>query len=318
MTNAMVQEQINKARDEILRAPEGHRKNSNKVSPSSYTILPSRALDDLRFDRYPTTFRVFSMICGYATLPSGICFPNQLTIAERCGTSQQAVSRHFNLLIAWGYLRKVVQQNSLRKVGRKGATWRIIYDPIVTDEDLLCKTNKEEHIEQQEARKTIKLIEKKSYPQVTQGPEVVKAGKNTLKTPVDNSAYTRSRACVSTQGPELVNNYPLELYKKEEENIKKCINTYERVRRKYVNDDKVKISKGNKEAAKRIIKGMSFEIYEARVCEFMRDFSENKRTIPFNLTSFEAWMKQKNNALDGFEALKNAMKSMSLPASYKT
>ena len=68
------------------------------------------------------------------------------------------------LLEKCGYIKKIYKENPLRKKGRKGATWRVIYDPATTDEDILAR-NKPDFVERQDAEQTLKVISK-SQPDV--------------------------------------------------------------------------------------------------------------------------------------------------------
>ena len=68
------------------------------------------------------------------------------------------------LLEKCGYIKKIYKENPLRKKGRKGATWRILYDPKRTDEDILAH-NKPDFVERQDAEETLKVITK-SQPDV--------------------------------------------------------------------------------------------------------------------------------------------------------
>jgi hypothetical protein len=68
------------------------------------------------------------------------------------------------LLEKCGYIKKIYKENPLRKKGRKGATWRVIYDPATTDEDILAR-NKPDFVERQDAEQTLKVIAK-SQPDV--------------------------------------------------------------------------------------------------------------------------------------------------------
>ncbi len=82
------------------------------------------------------------------------------------------------LLETAGYIKKIWKENPLRKQGRKGATWRILYDPAVTDEDILAH-NKPEYVEEQDAKETLEVIQKavdnsqKVIPQVDYGDKKV-------------------------------------------------------------------------------------------------------------------------------------------------
>tara|TARA_R100000657_G_C4646598_1_gene91585 strand:- start:276 stop:908 length:633 start_codon:yes stop_codon:yes gene_type:complete len=68
------------------------------------------------------------------------------------------------LLEKCGYIKKIYKENPLRKKGRKGATWRILYDPATTDEDIIAH-NKPDFVAEQDAEDTLKVIAK-SQPDV--------------------------------------------------------------------------------------------------------------------------------------------------------
>ena len=134
----------------------------NTVAPSPFSVMPSRVFADQRIQN--ASIRVLGTLCCHANKYSGIVFTNQLTIGNRLGISKQAVSRQMRLLEKCGYIKKIYKENPLRKKGRKGATWRVIYDPATTDEDILAH-NKPEFVEQQDAEETLKVIAK-SQPDV--------------------------------------------------------------------------------------------------------------------------------------------------------
>ena len=121
---------------------------------------------------------MLGILCSHTNKRSGLVFVNQLTIANRLGISKQAVSRQMRLLETSGYIKKIWKENPLRKHGRKGATWRLIYDPAVTDEDILAH-NKPEYVEEQDAKETLEVIQKavdnsqKVIPQVDYGDKKV-------------------------------------------------------------------------------------------------------------------------------------------------
>ena len=130
---------------------------------------------------------MLGILCSHTNQRSGLVYVNQLTIGNRLGISKQAVSRQMRLLEKSGYIKKIWKENPLRKQGRKGATWRLIYDPAVTDEDILAH-NKPEYVEEQDAKETLEVIQKavdnsqKVIPQVDYGdtkviPQVDSKGK---------------------------------------------------------------------------------------------------------------------------------------------
>ena len=132
--------------------------------PGGHMILPARAYGDERFNRFPMTFRALGICSAHANSWTGIFFVNQSTIARILGSSQQAISQHMTRLIEYGYLEKLRNADIRRKYGKKGALWRVIYDPATTDEDILARY-KPEFVEQQDAEETLKVIAK-SQPDV--------------------------------------------------------------------------------------------------------------------------------------------------------
>ena len=154
---------IKQARHELLQPPKKHTMSvDNTVAPSPFSVMPSRVFADQRIQN--ASIRVLGTLCCHANKYSGIVFTNQLTIGNRLGISKQAVSRQMRLLEKCGYIKKIYKENPLRKKGRKGATWRVIYDPATTDEDILAR-NKPDFVEQQDAEETLKVIAK-SQPDV--------------------------------------------------------------------------------------------------------------------------------------------------------
>ena len=151
-------QKIKEARYEILRPPLEHCTSvDNNLAPGPYSVLPSRCFADNRLRG--ATFRVLGILCSHTNQRSGLVYVNQLTIGNRLGISKQAVSRQMRLLEKCGYIKKIWKENPLRKQGRKGATWRLIYDPAVTDEDILAH-NKPKYVEEQDAKETLEVIQK--------------------------------------------------------------------------------------------------------------------------------------------------------------
>tara|TARA_R100000426_G_scaffold41321_1_gene32016 strand:- start:1620 stop:2531 length:912 start_codon:yes stop_codon:yes gene_type:complete len=147
---------IKQARRELLQPPKKHTLSiDNSTAPSPFSVLPSRVFADARVQN--ASIRVLGTICCHANQHSGIVFTNQITIANRLGITKQAVSRQMRLLEKCGYIKKIYKENPLRKKGRKGATWRILYDPATTDEDIIAH-NKPDFVAEQDAEDTLKVI----------------------------------------------------------------------------------------------------------------------------------------------------------------
>ena len=190
MRDKDILEKRKKARGEITRPPEEFDRGKGEFGANNpFFIAPVRALADDRMYKKPAAFRILCLLCSYANR-DGVCYPNQKSLAERMGTSQQAISKQIVLIEAWGYIKKLQKHNRLRQFGRKGTTYRIIYDPGVSDKELESKSV-EEVTERGKAKDTIDQIQR----EVVQ-PEVVKDAENT------------TRSCVGTQPNRVVSNTP--------------------------------------------------------------------------------------------------------------
>ena len=158
-------DQIKKAREEVTLAPKKHRV-SDIQSPSAFIAIPSRALNDKRILANPSSLQVLCVLCSYVQGTSGIAFPSQILLAKRLNRTQQAISRQIVKLIEWGYIKKIINENALRQKGKKTATYRLIYDPKISDSQLIKETD-DPIIESKQAQETLKKIQ----------PEVVKKKK---------------------------------------------------------------------------------------------------------------------------------------------
>ena len=158
-------DQIKKAREEVTLAPKKHRV-SDIQSPSAFIAIPSRALNDKRILANPSSLQVLCVLCSYVQGTSGIAFPSQILLAKRLNRTQQAITRQIVKLIEWGYIKKIINENALRQKGKKTATYRLIYDPKISDSQLIKETD-DPIIESKKAQETLKKIQ----------PEVVKKKK---------------------------------------------------------------------------------------------------------------------------------------------
>jgi predicted transcriptional regulator len=151
-------DEIIEARKQILELPKD-RMVSDIQAPSPFTTIPSRALSDKYILTHPSALQVLCVLCSYVNGVSGTAYPNQYSVAKRLNRSQPAVSRQFNNLIKWGYIEKIIKENPLRDRGRKGATWRVIYDPEITADDIAMTTT-DPRVEENKAQDTMKEVVK--------------------------------------------------------------------------------------------------------------------------------------------------------------
>ena len=141
--------------DPVRDAPDGR---GDGQSPGAGAWIPGRATRDTSFTRFPMAMVILCYACAHASAYTGTFWVNQRTIARDLEMSQQAVSRHFRKLVELGYLEKVRNENSKRPYGKKGAVWRVIYDPTQSLKDVeaaAARLHKTEEEEQQTAASTI-------------------------------------------------------------------------------------------------------------------------------------------------------------------
>ena len=143
--------------------------------PGPHMILPARAYGDDRFNQYPMTFRAFAICCSHANSWTGVFFPNQLYIANVLQCSQQAVSQHMRKLVQYGYIEKLRNADIRRGYGKRGALWRVIYDPTKTLEDCISGQPAQDRDPEMEAE-----IAKHTLNVAKTGPRGSKAGKQAL------------------------------------------------------------------------------------------------------------------------------------------
>ena len=152
----------------VRDAPEGHGENQ---SPGAYSALPGRAIVDERFYQYPMTMVVLAHCCGHVNYHTAIFWVNQSTLARRMKCTQQAISQHMRKLVQWGYIEKIRKEAPIRAYGRKGAAWRVIYDPRVSLDEALATIPSDAATPQQQAEEA-----KKTMELATTGPKGQKNG----------------------------------------------------------------------------------------------------------------------------------------------
>tara|TARA_Y100001973_G_C5177142_1_gene322636 strand:+ start:633 stop:1610 length:978 start_codon:yes stop_codon:yes gene_type:complete len=227
----------------VLRdAPDGH---GHMQAPAPYIIIPGRAYGDTRMHKYPKTFLILSLCCAHSNAQKGsTLWVNQQTFANMLGVSQQAVSQAMNKLCKWGYMEKIRTQNPLRTKGRKGATWRVIYEPRYSLEEAIKyapeppKTPEQEY---QDAQNTIDKANRGAKGHMTQKK---KSNEDIQpQVPVDNSVdnsvdkkVIQAPACtndakyklqlVQRYKPQLVNNNNSRTVRNREENCRSLCRMY--------------------------------------------------------------------------------------------
>lgn len=185
--------------------------------PGPHMIMPARAYGDIRFNRFPMTFRVLGVCCSHANSWTGVFFPNQEYVANVLQCSQQAVSQHMRKLVEFRYIEKLRNEDARRSYGKRGALWRVIYDPTQSFTDCVAKMpaqDRDPQIEAEVAKHTLNVTNKSGAKRrassvdksVDKGKEykagVVQAGAcNTVKDGEKNKV-----GLVPTHKAELVDN----------------------------------------------------------------------------------------------------------------
>tara|TARA_B100001248_G_scaffold9201_1_gene6097 strand:- start:1619 stop:2554 length:936 start_codon:yes stop_codon:yes gene_type:complete len=170
--------------------------------PGGHMILPARAYGDTRFNQYPMTFRCFAICCAHANSWTGVFFVNQATISRILGSSQQAISQHMTRLKKYGYLEKLRNADIRRKYGRKGALWRVIYDPRMSYQDAIVKQpakDRDPKLESEIAENTMAMVHQDTY----------KSKRKKAKDPVDNSDVNKVEVVQATASNESINKVDL-------------------------------------------------------------------------------------------------------------
>lgn len=124
------------------------------------------------------------------------------------GSSQQAISQHMQRLIEYGYLEKLRNADVRRKYGRKGALWRVIFDPRMSYKDTLTKqptAHRDPELEQEIAENTINMINN-NYKSKRKSVDKKEENKVDIVQGASSNNKSNKRELVSDNKVGLVNN----------------------------------------------------------------------------------------------------------------
>ena len=205
--------------DPTRDAPDGH---GEYQSPNAWVLLPGRATVDTRLHKYASTFSVLAFCSSHADGYTGIFWMNQRTVASALNITQSAVSQHMKKLIEYGYIEKIRKEDRRRAYGKKGAVWRVIYDPRQTLQDVLNKVPKTEEEVTAEAQKTQELANRGAKGQLTKGRKQPVDNSDKTLAPANNNAQSDDNKyklqLMSKDKPQLMHNYSTELKDKNSKN----------------------------------------------------------------------------------------------------
>ena len=152
--------------DPIRDAPDGC---GEYQAPGPFCLIPPRATVDTRLHKYASTFGVLAFCCSYAKAHTGIFYMSQLTVAQALNISQPAIAKHMKKLVEYGYIQKIRKEDNRKAWGKRGAVWRVIYDPRMTLQDVMNSTPKTEAEITAEAQNTMAIGNRGAKGQLTKG-----------------------------------------------------------------------------------------------------------------------------------------------------
>lgn len=92
--------------------------------PLAFSLMPSRAISDKKLSR--NDIRVLGALCCY-TSKLGICYPNQITLANNTGISRPNISKAIGRLSKFGYIRKLEPKGKKRRNAfKRGNRYQIL------------------------------------------------------------------------------------------------------------------------------------------------------------------------------------------------
>ena len=126
-----------------------------------FTVVPRRALNDKRICKQPQTFLVLSVLCSCADNYTGVCFPTYDYIARQVQSNKGNISRAITKLMDWGYIKRLRKGSPLyQNVKHKSSIYRILYDPIATDNEVKSTALKNDpKLQKLEENNTLKHLE---------------------------------------------------------------------------------------------------------------------------------------------------------------
>ena len=292
--------------DAVRDAPEGEYQ-----CPGQHSVLPARSFGDVRFNQYPMTYRVLGICASHASSYTGTFFVNQKTLADICQCSQQAISHHMTKLIKWGYLEKVRNQDVRRAYGKKGAVWRVIYDPRRGMEDVIAKaTHKDPIIEQDAAKDTLAFIEEVSDKPVDNFID----NKVGLVQGGDCNGNNNKVQVVQENKPHLVNNYHRLTSKDNisEIDCKKLCNLYNQmVQRKYGKAWAYDFRQ--LDLAKDLLIYMDIDTFEGVADKLLTRMRDNNKPAPQSLLYFVKMQENKGKPMSVEALIKMTASQMKMP-----
>lgn len=147
---------------------------------------------------------------------------SQLTVAQALNITQSAVSQHMKKLIEYGYIEKIRKEDRRRAYGKKGAVWRVIYDPRMTLKDVINSTPKTEEELTREAQDTMAVANRGAKGQLTKGRKQPVDNSDKTLAPANNNAQSDDNKyklqLMSKDKPQLMHNYSIELKDKNSKN----------------------------------------------------------------------------------------------------
>ena len=210
-------------------------------------------------------------------------------------------------LIQWGYLEKIRNQDVRRAYGKKGAIWRVVYDPTKTIQDSMKRTHKDERVEQLEAKETLDFIN---------GSSVDKFVGNNVGLVQDRYSNSKNNKVdiVPDNKPQLVNNYNRLTYKDNisENDCKQLCQIYAGLVQKHYGRP-WSYDFRQMEIAKDLLSLMDKAIFEDVADRLLDKMKKNHKPAPHSLLYFVRMKQNKGKPMDAQAIVKMMAARMKLP-----
>ena len=143
-------------------------------------------------------------------------------MAQALNISQPAIAKHMKKLVEFGYIQKIRKEDNRKAWGKRGAVWRVIYDPRMSLQEVMNTTPKTEEELTREAQDTMavanrgakgQLTKQRSKP-VDKSNELLPAGYKSVNG--DDPNYNPQ--VIRKYNPQVMLNYNIELEDKNSNN----------------------------------------------------------------------------------------------------
>jgi len=136
---------------------------SEKPDPRKFAVIPIRAITDKNLTA--AEFRILALVASYANR-NGFTWVGQDTLAAAMGVTHQAISKHIQALIQAGMIEETAKAYWSGPTART-STLRVIFDPTMTDEDVISRSGSADQGELVDSTRTVASNIRESNGEIT-------------------------------------------------------------------------------------------------------------------------------------------------------